>query len=130
MKLQVTNTFECDEKIADVITKLYKKGYIPEFCCSGHPNDMHPYIAFTKNASLELDGLYPVNWFGEGYGNDNDKYSCYIIRRRFTIKEKIMNRPDDLIDKAMIELESWVDSLPKSIMNSIYNQYKIEKINN
>lgn len=128
MKLQVTNTFECDEKIADVIIKLYKKGYTPEFCCSGHPKDLHPYIAFTKNASIELDGTHPVNWVGEGAEVDTGKYSCYIIRRKFSIKERIMSKPDDLIDKAMVELESWVDTLPPAILNHCYNKYTIEKI--
>jgi hypothetical protein len=128
MRLKVTNTFECDEKIADMIIKLYRKGYITEFCCSGHPNDMNPYIAFDKNTSIELSGSHPVNWIADCGEYDGHKYTCYAIRRKFTIKEKIMNKPDNLIDKAMIELESWVDSLPKSKFNGLYNEIIIEKI--
>ena len=128
MILKITNTFECDDKIADIIIKLYNKGYITEFCCSGHPNDMHPYIAFNKNSSLELDGSHPVNWLSDDATTDGHKYTCYAIRRKFTIKERVMNKPEVLINRAMIELESWVDTLPPSILNSCYNEYEIEKL--
>jgi len=130
MKLKITNTFECDEKIADIIIKLYKKGYITEFCCSGHPKDLKPYIAFNKNASIELHGAHPVNWVTDnaGWKKDDTVYNCYIIKRKFTLKERIKYSSETLIDKAMVELESWVDSLPPSIFCHLYNEYEIEKI--
>ena len=126
MKLSITNTFKCDEKIIDIIIKLYKKGYVTEFCCSGHPEDLNPYVAFDRISSMDLINTHPVNWYGDVDGNAQFDY--YSIRRKFSIKEKTTNDPERLVDIAMIELESWVDSLPDAVFKGIFNEYKLEKI--
>ena len=127
MKLSITNTFECDDKIVDIIIKLYKKGYVTEFCCSGHPDDLNPYVAFDRLASLDLaaEGRFPVNWYGDIDGNGEINY--YSIRRKFSFSELMKHSPEELVDIAMIELESWVDSLPRSIMQGLYNEYTFKK---
>ena len=47
MKMQITKTFEIDEKIAPHIKKLNNKGYLTDMCCAGHPEEKEAgYIIF------------------------------------------------------------------------------------
>lgn len=126
MKLRIINTFECDEKIVDSIIKLHQKGYVTEFCCSGHPGDLNPYLVFNKNSSIELEGLAPENWLCD---MDNDSpyyYKAYSIRRKFTLFDKLKYTDTELINKAMDELSEWVDKLEPSQIGNIYNKFQFE----
>lgn len=128
MKLRIINTFECDEKIIDLIIKLHQKGYVTEFCCSGHPGDLNPYLLFNRNSSIDLDGLAPENWTCDRNEDASYPYKAYSIRRKFTLMDKLKYTPDELIDIAMSELAQWIDELEPSFMGNIYNKFQFEII--
>ena len=129
MKIQITNTFECDDKIVDSIILLYKKGYPTAFSCSGHKGDLHPYIKFGRSVSMELYGHCPVNWTYDKFDYDDVMFDPdYTIRRKFTILERMKFSSEELIDKAMTELKSWIESLPVSQLGAIYNEYNIKTL--
>ena len=55
MKMQITKTFEIDEKIAPHIKKLNNKGYLTDMCCAGHPEEhCAGYITFDAITSLQF----------------------------------------------------------------------------
>lgn len=116
MKITITKTFECDDAIAYAILKLNQKGYKTEYCCSGHPGDNNPYILFDRWTSIVLDNfteiIHPNNWNVDRDRHSRYKYKSLSIRRRFTEKEMIEFTDEELIDKAMKELDEWVDKLP------------------
>jgi hypothetical protein len=129
MKLQITNTFECDDKIAESIILLYKKGYHTVFSCSGHKGDLKPYIKFDRLVSMELYGQCPVNWTYDKFDYDDVMFDPdFTIRRKFTLLERMKFSADELVDKAMIELKSWIESLPVSHFCGMYNEYDIKTL--
>ena len=126
MYLECRYAFDCDDKIAESIIKLNRKGYETDFCCEGNlDKDKDPYISFTRIPSIELyNNVHPpTNWH---YVN---KPNNLVLRRRFTEEERKIFYDDDLIDLAMKELENWVEKLPK--MNNPCNYkkwYEIKKM--
>lgn len=46
--------FECDKLISNTIALLNKKGYITEFACAGHINDIYkqPFITFSEEKAI------------------------------------------------------------------------------
>lgn len=121
MKIQITKTFECDDKIVDSIILLNEKGYETKFCCSGHNDDdvLAPYVSFDPN----------VYWVDRLNVNHPDNWECtmkgYIIRR-FTIEDETIYGRSQLIDIAMNELYKWALSLPEVAI--MYNSISINKI--
>ncbi len=53
--MQSGDYFEVDELIAKPIQILNRKGYITDFCCSGHP------FAFVTEGSMEGDPEHKIN---------------------------------------------------------------------
>ena len=61
---------EIDELILPAIIEFNKKGYITEFCCSGHMNNPYPYVRFDANTFAEMSveqletflNLMPSSW--------------------------------------------------------------------
>ena len=87
---------EIDEMIAPMIRELNNKGYITDFCCSGHPGSTscssYSYISF-KHAP---ESKPPKFWFW-------DKNNPKVLRAH---KGSIYLR--------MYSLEKWVDELEES----------------
>lgn len=112
--IRVDNYFECDEKITEAILILNNKGYITDFCCSGHPGDITPYVSFTRIPSQELMfGEMPVNWIDDITG------SWLTVRRYFEKEDYEKYTEEELIDIAMKELLEWAKILPESIFSHI-----------
>ena len=115
MILTMVTRFECDDAMANAIIKLNEKGYGTRFCCSGHEEDLHPYISFTTNGSIALDLIeytyyeLPVNWVREV---SNYNYRNAGLYRRFTEEEYLTKTDKELIEMAMQELNTWVDIIP------------------
>ena len=108
MKVSMTKIFELDEKIADSVIKLNKKGYNTSFSCSGHIEDEEiiPYILFDRFTSYFIS-YYPIGW------TKDKRLEDLHISRYFTNEEKDLFTKTQLIDMAMEELSNWVDSLPE-----------------
>ena len=134
MQLKITNVFECDDLIVDSIIMLNQKGYLTDFCCSGHEGEgrsVQPYVSFTRIGSLEIDLNHiepPKNWHTREEKSSSGLVIHYSIYRHFTDEEFENNSITSLIELAMEELYSWADSLPNRNFSGIYNNINIEKI--
>lgn len=110
---------EIDELMLPTIMLLNQKGYITDFCCSGHSYEegCYPYIAFDNDFSEyfadELNKLFKdisQPWFIETNNNDT-------IYHRFTIRCKIksanMIEQYKEIINVNLKLLDFVKSLPE-----------------
>ena len=126
MYLECRYAFDCDDKIAESIMKLNRKGYETDYWCEGHIDmDKDPYISFTRIPSIELyNNVHPpTNLYYDNKPNN------LVLRRRFTEEERKIFYDDDLIDLAMKELENWVEKLPKMNNDCNYKKwYEIKKM--
>ena len=126
MRISVTKTFDCDDRIAKLIVDLNNKGYTTTFCCEGHPYGA--YILFDRSTAMSLEHQkynHPNNWIitranGESYIgpfneiiNDNELfYKWFQITRIFTQEEILTMTDEQLSDMVTKELSDWVEYLP------------------
>lgn len=129
MLLQKTETFECDDLIADSIIELINKGYSTNYSCSGHVDkkaisgnriNFDTYIMFDRFSSFFMKGMKPNNWV-EGY-IDNHK----VINRYFTFEEDITFTDEQMLQIASQELYNWAKSLEP--IEYLYSHITIEAI--
>ena len=120
MKMQITKTFEIDEKIAPHIKKLNNKGYLTDMCCAGHPEEKEAgYILFDSITSMQLleKGLsLPRGWIYDARCRPGDRVSIRMINdihpaiiREFVEPGGIT---DEWIDEKLQALDEWIESLP------------------
>lgn len=120
MKMQITKTFEIDEKIAPHIKKLNDKGYLTDMCCAGHPEEGKcGYIIFDAITSLTLldRGLsLPREWVYDMHSKSEGRVSIRMINdthpaiiREFIVPGKMT---DEWIEDKLNALDEWIDSLP------------------
>ena len=128
MRITITKSFECDDDIAYAIIKLNQKGYKTEFCCSGHEDDLYPYILFDRWTSIMLNNSHPKNWIVDNNEDSSYQYRTLSIRRRFTAEELDTMTDKQLIEKAMNELAEWVDKLKPIPEPYVEYEYKIDGI--
>lgn len=120
MKMQITKTFEIDEKIAPHIKKLNNKGYLTDMCCAGHPEEKEAgYIIFDTITSMGLleKGLsLPKGWVYDAHSKAGGRITIRMINdihpaimREFIIPGGIT---DEWIEEKLQALDEWIDSLP------------------
>ena len=120
MKMQITKTFEIDEKIAPHIKKLNDKGYLTDMCCAGHPEEpCAGYITFDAITSLQFMtyGLtLPNGWIYNLRSNNTSRINIRmindihpVIMREFIIPGGVT---DEWIEEKLQALDEWIDSLP------------------
>ena len=120
MKMQITKTFEIDEKIAPHIKKLNDKGYLTDMCCAGHPEEKESgYIIFDAITSINLleKGLsLPRGWIYDAHSRSGERITIRMINdihpaimREFIIPGGVT---DEWIEEKLQALDEWIDSLP------------------
>ena len=120
MKMQITKTFEIDEKIAPHIKKLNDKGYLTDMCCAGHPEEKESgYIIFDAITSMHFKekGLtLPESWI---YDMSSERGARIIIRMINDVHPAIYKNfiatggvTEEWIDNKLKALDEWIDSLP------------------
>ena len=57
-----TDTFECDQHIAEAIRLFNEKGYATGNCCEGHPYRIIPDNNQRKYKNTAYFDMYPVFW--------------------------------------------------------------------
>lgn len=107
MNIEIKHKFEVDDDIGDIIVKLNKKHIFTRFCCSGHPNNMHPYVSFTIGASRRRLKTVPENWIKK---KNQEGAAIYRLFSEYELKNF---SEDELLKIAMKELDCWVDSLER-----------------
>lgn len=94
--------FECDEEMLVPISILNEKGYITEFCCSGHIYDTSNsgYIMFADNEYIPYTTP-------QGWTIDNDGRTIrYEFSKNATIFKKVKER-----HKKIENLLKWCEEL-------------------
>ena len=120
MKMQITKTFEIDEKIAPHIKKLNDKGYLTDMCCAGHPEkERCGYIVFDAITSLTLleRGLsLPKGWVYDMRNKPGARISIRMINDTHPAIIREFIKPgkmtDEWIEDKLNALDEWIDSLP------------------
>ena len=107
---------EIDELMLPIIMLLNQKGYITEFCCSGHIYDeaCYPYITFdscltemlNENELKELFKELPEPWYVEG-----DDWLNRIVLRCHLENDSLVQF-QKYICYANLKLLEFVDTLP------------------
>lgn len=114
MKMQITKTFEIDEKIAPYIKKLNDKGYITEFSCSGHPEKHRlGYITFdvcTSNDLKDNKVKPPKGWFYSPTVDNRETIRMNGALDKDFIFSGAIN--DEYIDTELQALDKWTELLP------------------
>jgi len=115
---------EIDELFVPVITELNRKGYITQYCCSGHVTGnggLHSYIYF--------EDYTPLPSLPKGYKHDQDMYphikfeeGKVSILRYFDEKLSLTELSKQLYKNAISVLE-WAEELEeiKNIKDGVYN---------
>lgn len=97
------NFFHVDDKIADVIITLNKKGYITLFSCEGHEDSPGAYIYF-KNPDINFDGFtenLPDEWFLDE--QDKEQLGAIVIRSKPEFDDGSYD---------VSKLQEWANKLP------------------
>ena len=110
--------FECDELIAPAISLLNKKGYITEFCCSGHILDSMYESLESSILSVEYPGFIVFDKKVKTIPDTPDLFEVinnpqgFIeIQWNFSSKTHIKRLAE--MSDAAIRLFEWADSLPE-----------------
>lgn len=114
---------EVDELMLPTIILLNQKGYITEYCCSGHINDCYPYILFdnyinrmfSENYLKELFKDIPEPW----YIDDTD--SLHRVALRCDLKNDNISIVElqKFICDINIKLLEFVNALPSLMDDDI-----------
>lgn len=99
-----TELIELDELMIEPIKILNQKGYVTEYCCSGHlyENFLSTYIMFNKHY---MPTTLPKDWILDEYNNS-------IIRYRDSQwKDKKVSQRQKSINKAIQSLLEWSENL-------------------
>ena len=114
MIIEMKKQFEVDDKIAQHIKNLNNKGYVTEYCCSGHPEKPNlGYILFDSSTSLDIQDYEiepPEDWFYIQLPNDR-RIGIYMKgsgNKEFIYSGQVT---DEYIDDKLNKLEEWVNSL-------------------
>ena len=97
-------TVEIDELIMPAILEFNRKGYITEYCCSGHPYDENPspYVSFTRFYHFPAENA-PSTW---QQSVEWGTLHARPIKEGATVKEKI-----EYITKACTDLYEYARKL-------------------
>lgn len=102
-----TTVIEIDDLLAPSIIALNKKGYVTNFCCSGHLNKHSSYIWFNH---IVPRAAFPN--FPEGYKADpKNQYTRGVCIRRFFIAQN-QNDRYRLQVQSSLDVLRWAESLP------------------
>lgn len=131
VRVQQLSVFKVDEFIAPSISLLGKKGYITEFCCSGHltaeyygsgskkdtPKNVSPTVSSPNNSSYiifsDSEQFKNIDYFPERYDvkvNEYESRSRLILRCNYK-NNNVEDRFLEII-RAMVSLYQWVKQLP------------------
>lgn len=113
MLIKKVEIFDIDDLIAKQIMDLNNKGYVTEYCCSGHEKNRHyvgnrisfgTYVLFNSLSSVSVKTT-PNNWVLDEVGNR------VRIGREFTKEETDIFTDYQLLLLASRELYTWVKGL-------------------
>jgi hypothetical protein len=100
---------EIDDDLVPIIVQLNEKGYLTEYCCSGHAGsefvDPSTYIMFVPQVKKELFTNIPA-----GFKLENAQDGSVVIRARY--KASTLLRTHAKVARGIARLALWVDKLP------------------
>lgn len=108
--------FEIDDLILPIIRILNIKGYVTQYCCSGHgyDNSRNTYISFNEEfAPVAIPkgfNLEDERYYIEHY--NTHKPDNGICIRKYYKKDITREEFEAELYKTMIELMEWVKNLP------------------
>lgn len=107
------NVVEIDDMLLPIIKKLNQKGYITQYCCSGHTyeNDTNTYISFdtdTVPKSIPKDFILEDE---EYYKKNNWTFIGNVISIRKWYKNIPKDKLYEELLKTHLDLMNWVDLL-------------------
>ena len=102
---------EIDDNIFHPIQTLNNKGYITDFCCSGHLWGGSPYIVFDEMVNKNCFDTYPGGFLPSEFGT-----KAYISR---TIKNKDVLFKQRELNKSAYELLKWSEELSVAKIMSV-----------
>jgi len=101
---------EIDDDLVPIIVQLNEKGYITEYCCSGHAGsefvDPSTYIMFVPQIKKELFTNLPAGFKLENATEDDP----VVIRAKY--KASTVLRAHAKVARGIARLAYWVDKLP------------------
>ena len=113
---------EIDDDLVPVIVELNEKGYITEYCCSGHAGsefvDPSTYIMFVPQVKKELFINLPAGFKLENATEDDS----VVIRARY--KASTVLRAHAKVAKGIAVLAKWVEKLPQLNEDLLFGEVK------
>ncbi len=120
----VNNVFEVDEKIAESISLLNKKGYYTRYSCSGHVKDPRMYEMYRVKKSEKFDDKD----LGYVVKDNEDDYEILMPNRYTSIYVMFDKKYEfDNLPIGFYTLDDEVTTIYKDIM---YYENKIKKKSN
>jgi hypothetical protein len=104
------NVVYIDDDLVPVVVELNEKGYMTQYCCSGHAGsevvDPSTYIMFVPQIKKELFTNLPAGFKLENAKEDDP----VVIRARY--KASTLLRTHAKVAKGIARLALWVEKLP------------------